>query len=232
MSCLLIPRPFDQATLTQAVVSALQQHFQENLSAWLETVYGLVKTGVVIKMTPKGIEQRFRYPQIYLNDAGKSHLDIRPDSQVKSFCFFEQNSDVRYEAYDQATHYGWLTYDLGIVFWLNLPKIDNRIYDFTQELLQDVLNVGLWRSPLQYQVENVTADSRPESVFEKYSLDPAEKQFLMYPYSGFRLDVEIKQEYNPACYTPFAVQGDPTACPPNPEDHYVNPDYVADDFVP
>lgn len=84
---------------------------------------------------------------------------------------------------------------VGIIFWGNLRLIDSeKPYIFTEDLKNDVEQI-IKRNPHVREIEE-WVDERSEDVFDRYSL-PADNQYLMYPYTGFRVNVIIN--YPEAC---------------------------------
>jgi hypothetical protein len=84
---------------------------------------------------------------------------------------------------------------VGIIFWGNLKLIDDqRPYIFTEELKNNVEQV-LKQNPYVKEIDE-WVDERAEDVFDKYNLYES-TQYLMYPYSGFRVNVIIN--YPEAC---------------------------------
>ena len=163
-------------------VGALLAHFAEALP-WLTDRYGLVQTGV-------DKDSKERYPQIYRNDGSRLTTDIRPNEAMGALCFFEHDGPALFESDDAGR--GWWRYQLALVVWANLPKIDpKRGYDFTEELAADVFQRGLLASPLGFDLQPERIEFQSERVFERYRWDPATHQLLLFPFTGFRIPFTV-----------------------------------------
>jgi len=178
-----IPPYFDSPRLEYSVAQKLQVALQTDI-AWLDRAYNIAKAGI-------NSELKTIYPQIQANDGTKEHFDIRPDASVAAYCFFEVDRPTLINKNDDE-----ITCFFSIVFWCNLDLIDDTLtHDFTSQLIQDVVNVLEF-----YEAENLTTETRPEKIFDKYNgLTQELKQFLMRRYSGFKMSFEIKDSYSDTC---------------------------------
>lgn len=165
--------------LADQAVANLQADFVANL-AWLNKVFPLVH--------PAQDSNEQIFPSVYNNDGTIKNIDIRPDKSVESYAFFELNSSpvIDFENF-QAT------YNLGIVVWLDLRTcISSKSYDYTHELIQDVLA----RVNKQDVLGSPTYSIQPEEIFKNYQgLQQRDKQFLMRPFSAFRIDFEMRSNW-------------------------------------
>lgn len=121
------------------------------------------------------------YPSVYRNDGSWDNYMIFPDSRAKSFTFFEFNSGETLND-DDGTYY-----DLSLVFWGNLERLDNtKYYDFTAEIMQSML-------VLLQDNDCIDITFETEGVFDNYSLyAEEERQTLMRPNTGFKINFKIR----------------------------------------
>ena len=190
-------QPYTTPVLLNQVIQQLQDQFAQ--LTWLETVYPLVQVGQR-QVQLNGNERRVRYPQVYRNDGKTYQHFISPDRSAKSFCFFELNAPYSFDFNDLLIRTGQAAFNLNIVVWLNLPKIDpQRAYDFTEELIQDFVQHGLMASVHKVSIQDLFVERRQELIFNRYDYSIAEEQFLIFPYSGFKVTLTLNSGYNVYC---------------------------------
>lgn len=200
-TCVPIPPQITNPTLEAEAVQKLQNLFTANL-IWLENCYALVRTGFEAHQE----EKKYKYPQIYagLSNKKAEYYDLRPNDQLKSYCFFEVEAPYEYNQEDQTAKYS-----LAAIFWYNLAKIDGRNYDYSSELIAHVLKV-IRGSEYLTKVIDIKVEKRPEEVFSKYSLNPlTDNQFLMYPYGAFKISFIF---YDNADCLPDFIALNPNSC--------------------
>ena len=125
------------------------------------------------------------YPSVYMNDGTFDNYMVFPDNRVRSFVFFElDESGVSNMAIDEDTEFS-----LSLVFWGNLETISTvKRYDYTSEIITDIATIlgGMDAYDMTYVIGS-------DEVFDKYSLyKENEKQTLLRPNTGFRIDFKIK----------------------------------------
>ena len=178
-----VPAYFASPRLEYKTAQTLQVAFDTHLG-WLERSYHIARVGV------HG-NNKDNYPQIYANNGTDEHYDIRPDESCSGFGFFEVDraSSIDLEN-DEVTHF------LSWVFWGNMALIDaTKQYDFSCELAKEA--IGVLES---YSAGNLTLETRPELIFNKYSgLKQETKQFLLKRYTAFKISFEITEPYSDSC---------------------------------
>jgi len=191
MNCNPVPPPLSNPVLHAKAVQDLQTLFQTEL-AWIENVYPITRVGVTKVGT-----SNFNYPQVY-SGTGSKYFDVRPNSALSSYGFFEVNSSFSVDK-DQDIE----TYNLSFIVWYNLPRMDgSKGYDYSSELIGHVLKV-IRESSLNSAVGEITIDTNPEDIFDKYSMEQSETQFLMYPYGAFKLTFDYTLYEQADCYEEF-----------------------------
>ncbi|MBG8556161.1 hypothetical protein [Hymenobacter guriensis] len=207
MTCQPAPLPIASPRLAQRPVHTLLDAFAAGLP-WLSNAYGLVQTGQ--RVVNKKAE---RFPQLYLQDGSGKHADLRPDEKQATLSFFERNGPDSFD-WDEGAEgiAGKWSHPLAMVLWANLPRIDNRGYDYSDELMADAMRVLTDTLP---DAEVLTVERRPEEVFRRYGWEVAQHQLLMYPYAAARIVFIAHTPGLIDCTGPFTVQVGPTACPPD-----------------
>jgi len=182
--------PIQSPQLLHRSVQGVVAILRNNLP-WLTHPYGVVETVVDEQ------DRKVRYPAIYRQDSTKYYQTALPNEKTMSaLSFFEKNGESRivWDAGSPQLMGSW-RHPVNLAVWCNLPKIDNRGYDFSGELAADVLRVLRL-----YQIPFDTLDLRIERVFERYALK--EKKLLFYPFAGFKIPLVLTERYD-ACATPF-----------------------------
>ena len=191
-----VPSLLANPVLHAKSVQDLQILMQSELS-WIENIYAIARIGIT--KTQSGTVS---YPQVYSGTNSK-YYDIRPDSSLRAYSFFEVNNSFPVDK-DQ----GEIIYNLSLICWYNMPKLNGeKSYDYSPELLADVLRV-IRESNYNDKISNLIADVNPEDIFNKYSLSQEDTQYLMYPYGAFKLTFDYTDIVEVACFDTFATGGE------------------------
>lgn len=195
MSCLPTrPALLASPILDQKAVQDLQV-LLDNEIPWLDVIYPIARVGIT-KIEGGGT---FNYPQVY-SGSGAEYLDIRPDDSLSAYSFFEVNESFPVDADEDLTNY-----NLSLIVWFNLPKLNgSKGYDYSRELAGDILRV-FNESLYSGKISGITLDFNPEDIFDKYSLQQEDTQFLMYPYGAFKINFNYEQLEDIDCFTVFAT---------------------------
>lgn len=143
--------------------------------------------------------KRFIYPETYAPSVdeneefnSKNYHRLTPDNDYSGMCFFmvsRGTNDFK------ANEYNFLTYQVGIIFSVNLELIDAvklRSGLFTQELMREVrrkLTESVMLFDFDYSIQFETRDLR--EVYREFQLDDLE-QYNRAPLQCFRFDLELK----------------------------------------
>lgn len=195
------PKLFDK------LIGEIQQGLADNLE-WLNHAFGRCERLV------KNIDGRRYYsPNIYVG--GNEYELISPDSNFGNYCFFVLNEpeNLEYEVGDDTR----LRTPFDIIFWVDMRTIPSGADRNTEAVKQDILHTLNGRIHTRYGRYFVTRIyDRAENVFNGFTLDEVDNQFLMQPFCGWRfygeLDVFTECDYEP--------EPEPTPEPDEPE----NPD--------
>jgi hypothetical protein len=149
-----------------------------NYIPWLDMVFGIVQKGI----RPDGSE----YPMIWpVTKTSKDSTDIRPDSSINSYAFFELVDSV---AANDDLHLG----EFNLIVWGNIEKLNDSITDQTMDLALDVIYALKKTSPLlRLDTNSVKLFTRIENVYNYSGLVQRNRQYLTKPYFGFRVNFQV-----------------------------------------
>jgi len=178
-----VPAYYASPKLEYKIAQNIQVAFDSGLG-WLDRSYHIARIGI-------DASQKTTYPQIYKNDGSKEHFDIRPDSSIGAYSFFEIDRPFVANKYENT-----LSCFFNVIFWCNLELVDPaKTYDYTSELISEVLDVLASQGAIVTETE-----TRPENIFNNYSaLQQELKQHLMRSYSGFKITFEVPTTLNDTC---------------------------------
>ena len=178
-----VPAYYASPKLEYKIAQNIQVAFDSGLG-WLDRSYHIARVGI-------DASQKSTYPQIYKNDGSKEHFDIRPDSSIGAYSFFEIDRPFVANKYENT-----LSCFFNVIFWCNLELVDPaKTYDYTSELISEVLDVLASQGAIVTETE-----TRPENIFNNYSaLQQELKQHLMRSYSGFKITFEVPTTLNDTC---------------------------------
>lgn len=137
----------------------------------------------------EGLGRGYAFPGVY---AGKrEYFNCFPNDTLAAYCFFSPrdaaepatSDDSSMGGYEPGIHNEWRQ-PVDLIFWFNCSKVNPAaLYPLTENLLADVRQV-LRR--ISFFTPNGVYYS-PENVFEGYSLDYVQEQYLSHPFGGFRI---------------------------------------------
>lgn len=171
-------------------VAELQSELAANIT-WLTSAFG--KAQRMAKTGPDGREIRF--PGVFTGSNSSNslggYLNMFPDGHIGNYSWLDvadyQEMQVERELYQE------LRADIGLVFWLDLRTAYPADYESRtiEHAKSDVITalraVRLTRSTLL--IDRVA--ERVENIYRGYTYSEVESQFLMFPFTGFRLDGEM-----------------------------------------
>lgn len=165
-------------------VAELQTELTDNIS-WLTSAFGKAQRRAM--PAPDGREIRF--PAVY---SGKGdYISMLPDGHLGNYCWLDVDDyqDLPYE----RTDYNEIRAQVGLVFWLDLrtaypSDYENRTIEHAKN---DVL-VALRAARLTRSILLIDRMAeRAENIYRGYTVSEIATQFLMFPYTGFRLEGEM-----------------------------------------
>jgi hypothetical protein len=134
-----------------------------NSLPWLTQPYGRAYKNLDISNGT-----RFYYPQVYLgkDKLQPKYLTVTPDNDKQGQCFFLVERETLTE--QQQGQYGFLNYNLSIIFSVNLNLINSSLLDtdlFTANLIKEVRQVLRVNFGKEYQLKITTVDYIIDRVF-------------------------------------------------------------------
>jgi len=168
-------------------VDKIIQDIQLQLSAgltWLEKSFGRAwlfqekdTSGKVSKM-----------PKCYVGKG--EYVNVLPNDNFKSMSFIFCKDKEKNEGFNASRLGSHKKRDLSIIIWGNLKKIDStKTYIFTEELKKEVEKILIG---LDYICSmNSYVDEKAESVFEGFTINDVDTQYLMHPYFACRFDFTV-----------------------------------------
>lgn len=179
-----------------AVVQGIQQNLYAGLP-WLTHSFGRAYELKDVEMTRKVKSDRIPKVFIGVDEFGNGeYLDVRPNDFLQAYSFIAvRGPEARIEYNQFGTDI--LQRNLSIIFWFNLERINpDKKYIFTEELKIEAEKVLKKCSYVTNISEMI--DERVEDVFDAFELrtvwyaeDDDKQQYLMYPYAGFRFNLEV-----------------------------------------
>jgi hypothetical protein len=138
------------------------------------------------------------------------YLDLVPNSGKKSIIYFDNLSE---SVESENRYYKQMNASLRLVCWVNLPLIDKSLTNaitLQQDVLKNLPVRVANQSPFAWNRVSVLGVERNESIFSAWSYDEAEKQYLIFPFDYFAINLSINYRYLTNC--PLPINEDPDLC--------------------
>ena len=167
------PALFDRA------VTELQDRLAAELP-WLTHVFGRAER--LVKST-EGVR---RYtPNVYM---GKDeYLLLTPDQGLGNYCFFVLGDGAGVEW--NVGESNRVTAPFSLIVWVDMRTLEDKDTRNTERVKSQVLralNGTIRIRSGHYVIESIY--ERAENVFQGFTLDEVDNQFLMSPFAGFRFE--------------------------------------------
>lgn len=179
-------------TITNPIgIDAAIQRLQVFLGtlAWIEKSFGRAWSIPVEVLGKKTVE-----PMVY--QGTKEYYPVLPNDALKAYSFFRVIGSRNTEEYAANLNTGgaYIFNDpVDLIVWGDLKAIDpSKDYVFKEELIRDVMN----KLNLDTNVQVVRVwDDKIEDVFRGYNLEGTNRGLLMYPYTAFRIEMNLKYQF-------------------------------------
>lgn len=175
---ILRSRPF----LYDKVIQDMQQTMADALP-WLDHIFGRAER-LVKKID--GIRQYT--PNVYLGKG--EYLPVTPDSRLGNYSFFQIDEPEQVEwNYGNYTHF---RSPFSLIVWVDMRTIegiDERNTEEVKDMILRALKRQSWIKHGGMKFDRIY--NRAENVFQGYTLDEVDNQFLMSPYCGWRFTGEL-----------------------------------------
>ncbi len=171
--------------LFDKLIRELQQTLMERLP-WLDASHGRAERLV------KTIDgKRYYTPNIYLG--GNEYESLLPDDRKGCYSFFVMNEPQEVKSLVQTEVR--IKAPFSLIIWFDMRKVekvmnlsDDRNTEYVKEQVLAVLNTAFSKKG-SMTVQRIY--ERAENVFDGFTLDEVQNQYLMSPFAGFRLQGEM-----------------------------------------
>lgn len=176
---------FKTAYLFDKVIGELQQALKNGLP-WLDNSYGRAER--LIKVIDG---KRYYTPNIYL---GKDQYDvILPDDRHGCYSFFVMHEPQ--ELLNSMQTEVRIRSPFSLIVWVDLRRVEKKMRmpdeRNTEYIKEQVLSVIETADRRKGHISISKIYQRAENVFDGFTLDEVQNQFLMSPYAGFRFQGEM-----------------------------------------
>jgi len=177
-----VPYPLAEATLVDKAIAALNERLAG--LPWLTKAYGQAQRLVG--------EGQLNYPAVFTAGQGSGdYLSLLPDRHLASlggYSFWDTKEPVTVSNWrnDLAS----LQFKAGLVVWFDFRKVYPADWKGRTiwNVIQDVLNELKSGGGMATFGEDLEFHYSGETIFPRYSHKEIDRQFLMKPYGGFRID--------------------------------------------
>ena len=154
---------YDNPIFYEKAVQELNEELE--FLGWIQHQYPIVRLGETDEGT---------FPEVYYNDGGMKNLRVMPHGNSISF--------FRIEGELTQVDEMWWNFPLSLTVWVDLRKIHVRNYDYTTELMADVIDILERKSCSDIVI--IT-----DNVFDGYSfLEKKLSQNTMRPFAAFKIN--------------------------------------------
>ena len=169
--------------LLDMAISYIQEGLKKNLP-WLDEAFGRAER----------IVKQINGKKVYLPVCYKSmndYMELIPDSGIGNFCFFYVD-DPQEVDWQKNVSIG-IQATFSLIVWLDYRKVFNstniRNKEEVKKQILDVLNKDVWMRRGRFNIERIF--EKAENIYDGFSLNEVDNQFLMHPYGGFRFEGQL-----------------------------------------
>lgn len=171
----------DNPVLLDRVIQSLQESLKAKLK-WLDYAFGRS-----FKVEEPDGEKTKKFPAVYTADG--EYLSVLPDDTLGNFLFFEIQDPITIN----RTRRPKIQAQGAIIFWLRLDTIypeQSALYieEIKFEILAALASTYLPEG--RVQAEAIYEDHA--NIYKGYDTSQIDGQYLLYPYYGFRLNVNFE----------------------------------------
>lgn len=171
--------------LFDKVIRELQQALKEGLP-WLENSFGRVERRVT-----EVNERRLYVPAIYQEDG--QYGIMLPDDRLGCYSFFVMHDPQ--EVLNRMQTEVRIKSPFSLIVWVDMRRVEKKMRmpdeRNTEYIKEQVLSVIETASKRKGHISINRIYERAENVFDGFSLDEVNNQFLMSPFAGFRFYGEM-----------------------------------------
>jgi len=140
----------------------------------------------------------------------KSRLkDLVPDSKKRSVIFLEDISGAQFTG--RTRNDLNFTANIRLVAWINQQKLGKDNCSVTGPIMAKIIGALQTTSPFNnapYTRISISIGRivpKTPAIFQRYTFPLTEKQYLMWPFDYFALDLVVKFSMNENCQEPFII---------------------------
>lgn len=166
--------------LFDRVIQGLQSALAE--LSWLDHIFGRSERLVQMKDGRKVYT-----PNVYRGNG--EYISLYPDNTtLGNYCFFVLEEPQNVSKLNTTTNR--LKAPFALVVWVDMRKVDGdkRNTEYCKEVLLRVLRTAWLRHG---HIEIARVYQLAENVFQGYTMDEVDNQYLMQPFAGFRITGEM-----------------------------------------
>lgn len=182
-----VPKP-DNPVMVDRIIGKLQDALAEGVG-WLDYVFGRAQRLVTLQD-----KSEWYYPGVYVG--GDEYLDVLPGQCMGNRVFFNTDDPELLVKQGRFLH---MERTVGLVCWYDLSTIyagtTARNTEAVKWKLLDTLDRIVLPTGMRMSMAKVY--DRAENIFREYSLREVDSQYLMQPYGGVRIDMDLV--YREAC---------------------------------
>ena len=171
--------------LFDKVIRELQQALKDGLP-WLENSFGRVERRVT-----EVNERRLYVPAIYEQDG--MYGIMLPDDRLGCYSFFVMHDPQ--EVLNRMQTEVRIKSPFSLIVWVDMRRVEKKMRmpdeRNTEYIKEQVLSVIETASKRKGHISINRIYERAENVFDGFSLDEVNNQFLMSPFAGFRFYGEM-----------------------------------------
>lgn len=163
---------------------------------WMTQAFGKIEKLIKDEKPKQGSimgSQGTRYPAIYRGGGSKEEYeDMFPDEGKGNFSYIEVIGGSEPVKHYRTSHD--LVQKIGIVFWFDFRTVypDDYVNRTIENVKSEVLNKLTERMGLHMKILRVVEGA--DNIYRGFHHNEITRQFLMRPYGGFKVIIELKQK--------------------------------------
>lgn len=190
------------AVLFDALIAEIQQTLGDNIE-WLDHIFGRAD-----RITRQERGRRYTEPSVYRGE--NDYTLVTPDDKgLGNYAFFTIDDPQTIGDAVGGTYS--LKAAFSLIVWCDIrtiPEAEERNGERVKMELLQLLTGGAWFKRGRISVKNIY--ERAENVFNGFTLDEVDTQYLMHPFIGWRFsgEMSVKRDCAPWNYVPTPSKKD------------------------
>jgi hypothetical protein len=135
--------------------------------------------------------------------------DLVPDSKKKSVIFFEDISGANLQGKDRGNNV--YQANVRLVAWINQKQLGKSECSVTGPIMNDLITRLQTTSPInispytKMKISVIKIVPKTPAIFNRYTFPLTGKQYLMYPFDYFALDIRVQFNINSKCLDEYVL---------------------------